>query len=276
MNHAVAGLPPYEIKGFLETSFLDWPGQVAAVIFLGRCNFRCPFCHNHGLVLQPDAFPNFDWTGLKTRLSRFVGWIDGVVVSGGEPTLDPRLAELAREIKGMGFKVKLDTNGSRPEVLRGLWDRGLIDHVAMDVKGPLDEVSYARAAGRPGFLGPVMETLSWLESSAVPYGLRTTVVPGLHTEHDLTLMARQLSQAPEWTLQNFNPENALDPVLRRTDPWEPDYFQDLQRKAQEAKRLAAEDRKRRLSRRDPSSGDRPKPMSRPRAIETIGTADRRS
>ncbi|MBU2547522.1 MAG: anaerobic ribonucleoside-triphosphate reductase activating protein, partial [Proteobacteria bacterium] len=134
-----------DIKGFLETSFIDWPGQVASVLFLAGCNFRCPFCHNHGLVLRPDDYPGLSWNSIRDRLARFPGWIDGVVITGGEPTLSPGLADLAREIKDMGFQVKLDTNGGRPEVLAGLIEADLLDHVAMDVKGPLDDVSYARA-----------------------------------------------------------------------------------------------------------------------------------
>ena len=223
--------PGPAIKGFLETSFLDWPGQVASVLFLAGCNFRCPFCHNHGLVLNPSAFPDVPWNDISSKLSRFQGWIDGVVISGGEPTLSPGLVDLAREIKSMGLKVKLDTNGSRPEVLAELFQQGLLDHVAMDVKGPLDEVAYARAAGRPGFLESVRESLVLLAASGVPYTLRTTVVPILHTESDVLRLAGQIRHASMWRLQKYHPENALDPAFRDITPWTDEYFNEVTERA---------------------------------------------
>jgi len=215
----------------LETSFLDWPGQVAAVIFLARCNFRCPFCHNHGLVLNPGDYPTVPWPEVRTRLTKFKGWVDGVVVSGGEPTLGPGLEDLILEIRSLGFKVKLDTNGSRPDVLKRLLKTGLLDHVAMDVKSTLNEACYARAAGRPGFLSRIMESLELLRCGGIPYTLRTTVVPGLHSEEDILELADQLTWASEWTLQNFHPENALDPDFRNIEPLSPDLFDELTLKA---------------------------------------------
>ena len=223
--------PSVNIKGFLETSFLDWPGMIAAVIFLAGCNLRCPFCHNHGLVLNHQEYPSLDWRAIRARLGKFTGWIDGVVVSGGEPTISPGLVELIREIKDAGFMVKLDTNGSRPEVVSLLLEEGLLDHVAMDVKGPLDEMSYTRASGRHGFLEPVKESLALLAGSNVPYTLRTTVVPGLHSERDVLLLAEQLKDAPKWILQNFNPENALDCSYRDIESWDTAFFDDLSSRA---------------------------------------------
>jgi pyruvate formate lyase activating enzyme len=220
-----------DIKGFIETSFLDWPGQVSSVLFLAGCNFRCPFCHNYGLVLNHTEFPSLDWTAIRTRLARFKGWIDGVVVSGGEPTLSPGLTDLIRDIRDLGFMVKLDTNGSRPEVLADLLEQGLLNHVAMDVKGPLDEVSYTRAAGRPGFLDQVNQSLDILTDSGLPYTLRTTVVPDLHSEQDVLRLAGQLKTAPSWKLQKFQPENALDCTYRNLAAWEDSYFENLSQRA---------------------------------------------
>jgi pyruvate formate lyase activating enzyme len=228
-----------EIKGFLETSFLDWPGSIASVIFLAGCNFRCPFCHNHGLVTNHDAYPSLSWSDIKARLSRFRGWIDGVVITGGEPTLSPGLADLIEDIKAAGFGVKLDTNGSRPEVIRDLMDRELLDHVAMDVKGPLDDVSYARAAGRTGFLQPVRDSLELLAKSGLPYTLRTTVVPHLHTEQDIFRMAEQLKNVPVWVLQNFKPDNALDSSFRCFSAWDQSFFNDLLDRVAQVRRGAA-------------------------------------
>lgn len=229
-----------DIKGFIETSFLDWPGQVASVIFLAGCNFRCPFCHNHGLVLNRTAFRNLHWPDIKDRLARFKGWIDGVVLTGGEPTLTPELPGLIGEIKAEGFKVKLDTNGGRPDVLKDLLDQRLLDHVAMDVKAPLDELAYARAAGRPGFLGAVKESLACLQKAGLPHTLRTTVVPGLHSEGDIYQLAEQLKDAPEWKIQKFKPESTLDESYRRIEPWNSEDFEALTCRALAIKTEAAQ------------------------------------
>jgi pyruvate formate lyase activating enzyme len=227
--------PSVEIKGFLETSFLDWPGQVASVLFLGGCNFRCPFCHNAGLVLSPDAFPTLSWDWIKARLSRFKGWLDGVVITGGEPTLHQGLGLLIEEIRGLGLRIKLDTNGTRPSVLSDLLGQKLLDHVAMDVKAPLDDLAYARAAGRAGWLDLVKTSLQTLKASGVPYTLRTTIVPSLHTEDDLLTLAGQLGPHPDWLLQRFQPDHALDPALRLGKPMDPDDFQALARRIEDAR-----------------------------------------
>ncbi len=219
------------IKGFLESSFLDWPGQISAVIFLAGCNFRCPFCHNHGLVLRPHDYQTIDWKNIKARLSKFRGWIDGVVISGGEPTLSPALPELIKEIRTAGFRVKLDTNGSRPNVLSRLLDQGLLDHVAMDVKSALYEIPYARAAGKPGFLEKVKQSLALLRTSDVEYTLRTTVVPDLHTEKDIMELAGQLCGVKDWRLQCFKPENAMDSNYREREPMNQSFFEELDHKA---------------------------------------------
>ena len=229
----------YEIKGFLESSFIDWPSRIASVLFLAGCNFRCPFCHNFGLVLDKDSYPTLDWIRVKTRIAGLAGWVDGVVITGGEPTLSPHLHDLIKEIKMMGLEVKLDTNGGRPEILEDLLEKNLLDHVAMDVKGPLDELSYARAAGRPGFLENVVKSLDILGSSKVPYTLRTTVVPELHSHSDILRLAGQLSDAPSWKLQKFNPENAMDCTYRQLDSWDDDAFERLTAKAMAVKAGAA-------------------------------------
>lgn len=235
VNDKMSDLSHVQIKGFLETSFLDWPGQVASVVFLANCNFRCPYCHNFSLVLNPESHPDINWENIKQRLRKFNGWIDGVVVSGGEPTLSPHLFDLVREIKELGFRVKLDTNGSRPGVLKRLIESNLIDAVAMDVKAPLDEDAYQRATGRQGFLAAVKESLNLLRTSGMDYMLRTTVVPSIHTETDIMTMARELVFAPEWRLQNFNPESALDPGLRSVKAFDELFFSELSLRAEKVR-----------------------------------------
>ena len=134
-----------KIHGFNKTTLLDYPEHLAATIFTGGCNFRCPFCHNGGLVLDPDSQPAISEEEVLKFLQKRRGILQGVCITGGEPTLQPDLENFVRKIKEMGYLVKLDTNGSRPEVLKSLLEKGLLDYVAMDIKA--SEENYARAAG---------------------------------------------------------------------------------------------------------------------------------
>ena len=144
MNPA-SSLPP--IKGFLDTSLIDWPGCVCAVVFLPYCNLRCPYCHNHQLVLKPDTLETFSLDSVLKRVTSQGEWIDGICVTGGEPTIHRGLSALLEKIHEASLKVKLDTNGTQPEILQHLISHKLVDHVAMDVKAPLDDTAYARNAG---------------------------------------------------------------------------------------------------------------------------------
>jgi pyruvate formate lyase activating enzyme len=222
-----AGLPP--IKGFIETSFLDWRGYISAVVFLPGCNFACPYCHNYTLVSDPDTYLTLDLDDVLTRLKPFVGWIDGVVVSGGEPTLHPGLGDLLETIRTIGFKVKLDTNGSRPRVVRELCQAGLVDMVAMDLKAPLDPTAYARATGKPVEVDRVSATLDYLRNSGISHEIRSTIWPAWHGKDELAAMAQAVAGCQTWTLQALNPANAWNPeALGQGDPYSSDELASLQ------------------------------------------------
>ena len=166
------------ISGLQKMTLLDFPGKVACTVFLQGCNYRCPFCHNTDLLpgkgeeyMTEDAFITF----LKKRQ----GLLDGVCVSGGEPTLYPGLPEFLSKIKALGYAVKLDTNGSRPEILKDVVRKGLVDYVAMDVKN--SPARYAETVGLAHFdIGPTEESLRFLVADNIDYELRTTVVKPLH------------------------------------------------------------------------------------------------
>lgn len=202
------GLP---LKGFLETSFLDWPGRVAAILFLGGCNFRCPYCHNPELVESSGRAASLSWPHVRKQLMDMRNWLDGVVVTGGEPSLSPGLSGLLEDLKSLGFAVRLDTNGTNPESIADLFNRGLVDHLALDVKATLNETAYQRAVGRPGWVSAVKSSLELTIYRKIPHTLRTTVVPGLHDRETLLLMARELGAHPNWILQNFRPGRLLNP-----------------------------------------------------------------
>ncbi len=196
-----------EIQGLQKLTLLDWPGRTACTVFLGGCDLRCPFCHNASLVEGP--FP----AGLEEgELLRFLkkrqGLLDGVCVTGGEPLLRPELPGLLEEIRALGFPVKLDTNGAHPQALIGLWERGLVDYVAMDVKNSPSR--YAGTAGVPGLdLGPIRESVSWLLEDHVDYEFRTTVVSPLHDEGSFLEIGPWLQGARRYFLQAFVPQDTL-------------------------------------------------------------------
>jgi pyruvate formate lyase activating enzyme len=208
-----------EIKGFLETSFVDWPERICAVLFLPYCNFRCPYCHNHELVLSPGRFATLSWDFIRGRLKTLADWLEGVCVTGGEPTLHPDLPDLLSGIKSLGFPVKLDTNGSRPQVLRFLVREGLVDFVAMDVKGPLETEQYSRCAGVRVDLQPIRESIDFLMSGPVPYQFRTTVVPHIHSPEIMARLSRDLQDARQWARREFRAGDVMDPEqCGRTSP----------------------------------------------------------
>lgn len=202
------------IAGLQKMTLLDFPGKVACTLFLQGCNWRCPFCHNSGLLscpaeagMETEAFLRF----LETRK----GLLDGVCISGGEPTLQKDLPALMESIRQMGYAIKLDTNGSRPEVLRNLAEKKLVDYVAMDIKN--SPALYAATTGIPDIdLGAVEESIQYLVSSSLPYEFRTTLVHPLHSDNSILEMGKWLSslvpqKKPEKLfLQGFQDR---DPVL---------------------------------------------------------------
>jgi pyruvate formate lyase activating enzyme len=203
----------FGIKGFLETSFLDWPGRLAAVVFIGGCNFRCPFCHNAELVLEPQLLPSIPLGTILGRLSALRGWVDGVVVSGGEPTLSPRLPELLGRIRAAGFDVKLDTNGSCPDVLAKLAARRLVQAFAMDLKAPLEPALYEALAGVPVRLELIRASIDLIRLSGLPHLFRTTYVPGLLDHAAICRLRGAAPAGSPHVLQAFNPSRVLDPAL---------------------------------------------------------------
>ncbi|HUL19939.1 MAG TPA: anaerobic ribonucleoside-triphosphate reductase activating protein [Thermodesulfobacteriota bacterium] len=222
-----------EIKGFLETSFSDWPGRLCSVLFLPACNFRCPYCQNHPLVFHPERYATLSLEDILGRL-RFLGnWIDGVCVTGGEPSLHTDLPVLVREIKRHRFLVKLDTNGSNPQRLESLIETGGVDFVSMDVKAPLDPFHYSRSTGIPVNLKPILESIEILKKGKVDYEFRMTVVPGLHKEEDIQILGDQLRAGSRFILQNFNAENPLDPSMKNIPPNDPKALRKIEKEVQE-------------------------------------------
>jgi pyruvate formate lyase activating enzyme len=222
-----------EIKGFLETSLSDWPGRLCSVLFLPTCNFRCPYCHNHPLVFHPEQYATIPLENIFARLHSLRDWIDGICLTGGEPTLHTDLPLLVQEIKKHRFLIKLDTNGSNPEKLGQLIETGAVEFVSMDVKAPLSPFCYSRSAGLTIKLEPILESIEILKRGKVDYEFRMTVVPGLHKVEDIQTLGNQLRVGPRLILQNFNPENPLDPCMKSIVPYDPKVLKKIEREVQE-------------------------------------------
>lgn len=195
-----------KISGLQKMTLLDYPGKIACTVFLGGCNFRCPYCHNSEL-LDGSAPTLMSMRELLAFLSGRKGLLDAVCISGGEPTLQPELPELLEQIKAMGFLAKLDTNGSRPEVLKELISRNLLDYVAMDIKNSPDR--YSRAIGVTWQQDKIEESIRFLTEGHVDYELRTTVVAQLHDPQSLEDMGRWVNKLAKnkkinrWFVQPF-------------------------------------------------------------------------
>lgn len=200
-----------KICGLQKTTLLDFPGHVAATIFTGGCNFRCPFCHNSDL-LENDVPPAFTEEEVLSFLSKRRGILEGVAITGGEPTLQPELRDFILKVRGLGLRIKLDTNGYRPQVLRALCEEGLLDYVAMDIKTCRER--YPEVAGVPSVqIKNIEESVDFLISGRVPYEFRTTVVRELHSAGDFEKIGAWISGASRYYLQNFvDSGNVLNPV----------------------------------------------------------------
>jgi len=213
------------IKGYQGTSLLDYPGRIASLVFYSGCNLTCPFCHNPDLVIAPERLPDIPEEDLLTDLEARRSFVDGVVVTGGEPTCDPGLLAFLRRIKGLGLLVKLDTNGLAPNVLAQAIDESLVDYLALDVKTAPDR--YGELHSRPVVLGNLEKTVSLVLADAIDYEIRTTCVPGFVTERDIHQLGRLLKGARRWVLQQYAPTHALAPKLRETEPYPSGYLEDL-------------------------------------------------
>ena len=206
------------ILGFLPTSFSDWDGKLASIMFLGGCNLRCPFCQNYPLLNVAEHGSPIPWKDVARHLRDKKLWIDGIVISGGEPMMHPELVSLCRTIKEAGFAVKLDTNGSFPYALMKLCKESLVDYVAMDIKTAMDE-RYARACGEKVEVGLVRRTARFLLEGKTDYEFRTTLVPGMVGLDEVKSIAADVKGARKYALQQFVPENARSVALRRKKPY---------------------------------------------------------
>ncbi|MDI6884131.1 MAG: anaerobic ribonucleoside-triphosphate reductase activating protein [Hadesarchaea archaeon] len=214
-----------EFKGFQKISLLDYPKKIAAIAFVGGCNLRCGFCYNRDLVMNPQHVPSIPEDEILKYLELNRSWLDGLVVTGGEPTIHQELPNFLERVKQLKFHTKIDTNGTNPKMLSRLFEKNLVDYVALDIKAPLREERYRMVVGQleDGMLERIAESVRLLRNSnGIDYEFRTTVIPELGRE-DLLQIAEHLRGAKLYCLQQFK-SNAPHIDERYTNlpahPWE--------------------------------------------------------
>ena len=224
------------IKGFSERSSIAWPGHISSVLYLPYCNLRCPFCYSHQLVLSPDSLQTLELDDILKRLSQ-IDQIEGICISGGEPTIHRDLPALLEVIRKAGFKAKIDTNGTQPDMLNYVIKKKLVDHVTMDVKAPLDDTSYSHCAGVFVPTDFIKESIRVLLSSNLQVSFRTTVAPAFLSEDNIYTLAKQVKSIakelgekhPLLFLQNLDPTDTLAPDFKDLAPYDEQRLSIIQR-----------------------------------------------
>lgn len=207
-----------DIRGIQKISFIDFPGEICTTLFVGGCNLKCRYCHNKDLVLNPGDLPAIQENEIIQFLKAKKFVLDGVCISGGEPSLQEGLPNFISRIKELDLKVKLDTNGTRPHMISKLLDRNLIDYIAVDVKAPLEKCSFV--TGVDFDINRFKDTINILKSNSINQEFRTTVVPGLLNENDILSIARLIAGSKKYVLQQFRPGVSLiDPALSNVKPF---------------------------------------------------------
>lgn len=206
-----------EIKGLEKFAPKDFPGYMAATVFVGGCNFLCPFCHNADLVSRPQSLPTFPQEYLAQFFDERKDWLEGICISGGEPLIHDDLGGFLQLVKEKNFLSKIDTNGSYPIKLKNLIDKKLIDFVAMDIKAPLDK--YSEAAGVDVQTEDIQKSVDIIKRSGVEYIFRTTVVPGLIDKKDMKKIGEWLDGSKVFQIQQFIPRDTLDASFQKKKPY---------------------------------------------------------
>ncbi len=213
------------IAAIRPLSFIDYPKKLSAVIFFQGCNFKCSYCHNFWLLNKNNnLIPVEEFYGfLKRRIAK----LDGVVLSGGEPTMWNNLFTIAKKIKSMGFSIKLDTNGYNPKIISTLLERNLLDYIAMDIKGPLKK--YSKIVNKKVNTSRIKQSIEIITQSKIEYEFRTTLIRSLLSKNDIVECGNLINGAKKYCLQKFNPDTALDKKLKKEKPYSYNEFTDIKK-----------------------------------------------
>jgi len=222
------------IKGFLGISLIDWPKRIAAIVFFGGCNFRCPFCYNKDLVLYPKKLPDLNASEILKKINERKDFIEGVVFTGGEPTLNPDIKEAIQKIKDIGLKTALETNGSNPKTLDELIEQNLLDGIFMDIKGPINK--YNELTGVAVNVGKIKKSAEIIKNNypKIEAEFRTTIVPALITQKSIEEIGKWLGPSCKvpYFLQQFRQEKTLNPKLQQQKPYNKKTLEEMLKIAQ--------------------------------------------
>lgn len=216
-----------KIKKFIDNSLIEWEGRISAVIVLGGCNFACPFCHNGVLLKANTDIAEISQDKVLQILQEKKTWLDGVVISGGEPCLYHELFAFIKKVKALGFPIKLDTNGYHPRMLKTLIKQKLVDYVAMDIKAPLND-KYKQLSGTNLNLNRIKQSIALLRTTGIDYEFRTTYVPSMLEKNDLVEIATYLQGSKRFYIQQFSPEETLDHSLSTLIPYPLNYLRETE------------------------------------------------
>ncbi len=213
------------IGGLTKCSLIDYPGKISAIVFTIGCNFHCPFCHNPELV--DETADEISETEVFDFLARRKKVLDAVTITGGEPTLHEDLPEFIRTVKSLGYLVKLDSNGTNPEMLRSLINEKLLNYIAMDIKSPI--TGYSGTVGRPVDTDAIKESIGLIKASGVPYEFRTTILDSLFSKDDLEAIGELIKGADAYYLQKFIPTKTLNPAFLEMTTYSDEEFGEMQK-----------------------------------------------
>ena len=208
----------FDTRGLEKFSLVEWPGKMAAIIFTGGCNFRCPFCHNPELVNGLDKTPFYPWGEIEKFLDRKKDWIDAIMITGGEPTIHQDLPLILKKIKERGYLAGLATNGSNPEMLEKIIKDNIVDRICLDIKSCPQK--YHLATGQKEFdFTPVKKSVDSVIKSSIPHELRLTLVPGITAQEDILSIGEFIKGAKKIVLQQFRPQRTLDKSYQSKVPY---------------------------------------------------------
>ena len=213
------------IKGLQKLSLIEYPGKISAIVFLGNCNFRCHFCYNTDLVKNYDKLPDIPEKKILDFLSTRKGLVDGLAITGGEPTLHKDLPVFIKKVKDLGFLVMLETNGSNPKMLKELIDKKLVDYIAMDIKAPLEK--YDDVTGVKVNKKNIQESIDIIRNSGIDYEFRTTVIPKHFKKEDALAIGKWLKGSKRFYIQQFRSDKTLDESYKKMEAYSPEKMKEL-------------------------------------------------
>jgi len=214
-----------KIGNIQKTSLIEFPGLISCIIFTQGCNFRCPYCHNPELVL-PEKFEKvIDEEYLFDFLEKRKRYLEGVCITGGEPSIHPDIIEFIKKIKNMGYKIKFDTNGSRPEIIEKLFEENLIDYISMDVKGPIEK--YEEIAGVGVEKEKIIKSINLIKNSKIDYEFRTTVVKSQIEIKDFKRIGELIKGARKYYLQKFIPSKLVNEDFKKEETYTEEEFEKI-------------------------------------------------